>query len=86
MTILSELTYDVAKYLDEALGDTIKVGRRGSLSGRLTEHGVQGHIAYTHLADNPVHRFAPALLPVNVPGRGAFRVLSLRMASTKEIS
>jgi succinyl-diaminopimelate desuccinylase len=45
----------------EALGDTIKVGRRGSLSGRLTVHGVQGHIAYPHLADNPVHRFAPAL-------------------------
>jgi succinyl-diaminopimelate desuccinylase len=44
-----------------ALGDTIKVGRRGSLSGRLTVHGVQGHIAYPHLADNPVHRFAPAL-------------------------
>jgi succinyl-diaminopimelate desuccinylase len=45
----------------EQLGDTIKIGRRGSLSGRLTVHGVQGHIAYPHLADNPVHRFAPAL-------------------------
>jgi len=45
----------------EALGDTIKIGRRGSLSGRLTVHGVQGHIAYPHLADNPVHAFAPAL-------------------------
>jgi succinyl-diaminopimelate desuccinylase len=43
------------------LGDTIKVGRRGSLSGRLTVHGVQGHIAYPQLADNPVHGFAPAL-------------------------
>jgi succinyl-diaminopimelate desuccinylase len=43
------------------LGDTIKIGRRGSLSGRLTVHGVQGHIAYPHLADNPVHGFAPAL-------------------------
>jgi succinyl-diaminopimelate desuccinylase len=42
-------------------GDTIKVGRRGSLSGRLTVHGVQGHIAYPQLADNPVHGFAPAL-------------------------
>jgi succinyl-diaminopimelate desuccinylase len=42
-------------------GDTIKIGRRGSLSGRLTVHGVQGHIAYPHLADNPVHAFAPAL-------------------------
>ena len=45
----------------DLLGDTIKVGRRGSLSGRLTVHGVQGHIAYPHLADNPVHGFAPAL-------------------------
>jgi succinyl-diaminopimelate desuccinylase len=43
------------------LGDTIKIGRRGSLSGRLTVHGVQGHIAYPHLADNPVHALAPAL-------------------------
>lgn len=46
---------------DRMLGDTIKIGRRGSLSGRLTVHGVQGHIAYPHLADNPVHAFAPAL-------------------------
>ena len=46
---------------NEALGDTIKVGRRGSLSGRLTVHGIQGHIAYPQFADNPVHRFAPAL-------------------------
>jgi succinyl-diaminopimelate desuccinylase len=45
----------------ESLGDTIKIGRRGSLSGRLTVHGVQGHIAYPHLAHNPVHSFAPAL-------------------------
>jgi succinyl-diaminopimelate desuccinylase len=45
----------------EILGDTIKVGRRGSLSGRLTIHGTQGHVAYPQLADNPVHRFAPAL-------------------------
>jgi succinyl-diaminopimelate desuccinylase len=45
----------------ESLGDTIKIGRRGSLSGQLTVHGVQGHIAYPHLADNPVHAFAPAL-------------------------
>jgi succinyl-diaminopimelate desuccinylase len=43
------------------LGDTVKIGRRGSLSGRLTVHGVQGHIAYPQLADNPVHRLAPAL-------------------------
>jgi len=43
------------------LGDTVKIGRRGSLSGRLTVHGVQGHVAYPHLAENPVHTLAPAL-------------------------
>ncbi len=46
---------------ENTLGDTIKIGRRGSLSGRLTVHGVQGHIAYPQLADNPVHALAPAL-------------------------
>jgi succinyl-diaminopimelate desuccinylase len=46
---------------EHRIGDTIKIGRRGSLSGRLTVHGVQGHIAYPQLADNPLHRFAPAL-------------------------
>ena len=46
---------------EASVGDTIKVGRRGSLSGRLTVHGVQGHIAYPQLAENPVHTLAPAL-------------------------
>ncbi len=46
---------------ESVLGDTIKIGRRGSLSGRLTVHGVQGHIAYPHLAVNPIHTVAPAL-------------------------
>jgi succinyl-diaminopimelate desuccinylase len=45
----------------DALGDTVKIGRRGSLSGKLTVHGIQGHVAYPHLADNPVHSVAPAL-------------------------
>jgi succinyl-diaminopimelate desuccinylase len=45
----------------DALGDVIKIGRRGSLSGKLTVHGIQGHVAYPHLADNPVHAAAPAL-------------------------
>ena len=45
----------------DALGDTLKNGRRGSLSGRLTVRGIQGHVAYPHLARNPVHEFAPAL-------------------------
>ncbi|HEY2560819.1 MAG TPA: succinyl-diaminopimelate desuccinylase [Caldimonas sp.] len=43
------------------LGDTIKNGRRGTLSGRLTVHGVQGHIAYPQLAKNPIHLAAPLL-------------------------
>ena len=43
------------------LGDVIKNGRRGSISGDLTIHGVQGHIAYPHLAKNPIHLFAGAL-------------------------
>ena len=42
-------------------GDMIKNGRRGTMSGRLTVNGVQGHIAYPHLAKNPVHAVAPAL-------------------------
>jgi succinyl-diaminopimelate desuccinylase len=46
---------------EKVLGDTIKIGRRGSLSGRLTVHGVQGHVAYPQFADNPVHALAPAL-------------------------
>ena len=45
----------------DRLGDTIKNGRRGSLSGRLVVRGIQGHVAYPHLAANPVHRAAPAL-------------------------
>ena len=45
----------------DALGDMIKNGRRGSLSGRLAVRGVQAHIAYPHLAKNPIHLVAPAL-------------------------
>jgi succinyl-diaminopimelate desuccinylase len=46
---------------EASFGDTVKIGRRGSLSGWLTVHGVQGHVAYPQRAENPVHRFAPAL-------------------------
>jgi succinyl-diaminopimelate desuccinylase len=45
----------------DRLGDTIKNGRRGSLSGTLRVKGVQGHVAYPHLARNPIHLAAPAL-------------------------
>lgn len=43
------------------LGDTLRNGRRGSLTGHLTVRGIQGHVAYPQFADNPVHRAAPAL-------------------------
>ncbi|PKG58368.1 MULTISPECIES: succinyl-diaminopimelate desuccinylase [unclassified Shewanella] len=43
------------------LGDIVKNGRRGSLTGNLTINGVQGHVAYPHLADNPIHKAAPVL-------------------------
>jgi succinyl-diaminopimelate desuccinylase len=43
------------------LGDVVRIGRRGSLSGMLEVRGVQGHVAYPHLADNPIRRFAPIL-------------------------
>lgn len=46
---------------NHVLGDTIKNGRRGSLSGHLVIKGIQGHIAYPHLARNPIHQAAPAL-------------------------
>lgn len=49
----------------DKLGDTIKVGRRGSLTGDLTIHGKQGHIAYPHLCQNPIHDFAPALVELS---------------------
>jgi succinyl-diaminopimelate desuccinylase len=45
----------------KVLGDMVKNGRRGSMSGRLSVRGVQGHVAYPHLARNPIHVFAPAL-------------------------
>ena len=45
----------------QVLGDTIKYGRRGSLTGRLSVSGKQGHVAYPDKADNPIHAFARAL-------------------------
>lgn len=46
------------------LGDTVRVGRRGSLNGELTVHGIQGHVAYPDLADNPIHLVAPVLAEI----------------------
>jgi succinyl-diaminopimelate desuccinylase len=45
----------------DRLGDTLKHGRRGSLSGKLLVRGIQGHVAYPHLVKNPIHLLAPAL-------------------------
>ncbi|MFZ1891333.1 MAG: succinyl-diaminopimelate desuccinylase, partial [Formosimonas sp.] len=46
---------------NEVFGDMMKNGRRGTMSGKLTVKGIQGHIAYPHRARNPIHQFAPAL-------------------------
>jgi len=46
---------------DKRIGDVIRVGRRGSLCAKLTVAGIQGHVAYPELAENPIHAFAPAL-------------------------
>jgi len=46
---------------DKKIGDVIRVGRRGSLCAQLTILGIQGHVAYPELAENPIHTFAPAL-------------------------
>lgn len=46
---------------NKKIGDVIRVGRRGSLRARLTVAGIQGHVAYPELAENPIHSFAPAL-------------------------
>ena len=46
---------------DKKVGDVIRVGRRGSLCAKLTIQGIQGHVAYPELAENPIHTFAPAL-------------------------
>jgi succinyl-diaminopimelate desuccinylase len=49
----------------QRFGDTVKNGRRGSLTGRLTVQGVQGHVAYPHRAKNPIHLAAPALAEIS---------------------
>ncbi len=69
------------------LGDAIKVGRRGSLTGRVNVIGKQGHIAYPHLCCNPIHEFAPALAElVNFQwdnGNEFFPATSLQFANIK---
>jgi len=68
-----------------ALGDVIKVGRRGSLNARIEVHGEQGHTAYPHRADNPVHRLVAALAELTSArldeGSAAFEPSSLQVTS-----
>jgi len=67
------------------LGDMIKIGRRGSMTGRLTVHGVQGHTAYPDRADNPCHRLVRMLAAVTAEplddGSEHFQPSSLQIAS-----
>jgi succinyl-diaminopimelate desuccinylase len=67
------------------LGDTIKNGRRGSLGATLTVRGVQGHIAYPQLADNPIHRALPALQALTEEvwdqGNGFFPATSMQISN-----
>jgi succinyl-diaminopimelate desuccinylase len=71
----------------DALGDMIKIGRRGSLSGVLTVRGVQGHVAYPHLADNPI-RALPAFVsalcsPALDRGTAAFQPSNLEVTAVE---
>ena len=69
----------------EAPGDTMKNGRRGSLTGRLTLTGEQGHVAYPHLARNPIHALAPVLEALQAPpldaGTPSFEPSNLEVVS-----
>lgn len=69
----------------QRLGDMVKIGRRGSLIGRLTVHGVQGHTGYPHLADNPVPRLCRMLLAVTDgpldPGNAHFEPSTLAIST-----
>ncbi|AIR67472.1 succinyl-diaminopimelate desuccinylase [Cedecea neteri] len=71
----------------EVVGDVVKNGRRGSLTCNLTIHGVQGHVAYPHLADNPVHRAAPMLAELTGiewdKGNEFFPATSMQIANVK---
>jgi succinyl-diaminopimelate desuccinylase len=69
----------------QTLGDMVKIGRRGSLTGTLTVHGTQGHTAYPHLADNPVHRLVRMLHAVTSekldPGTSHFQPSTLQVST-----
>lgn len=72
---------------DQQLGDVIKNGRRGSLHGHLRVFGVQGHVAYPHLAENPIHRAVPALVDLSTEvwdqGNAFFPATSFQITNIK---
>lgn len=72
---------------EQQLGDMIKIGRRGSLSGRLVIQGKQGHIAYPHLADNPIHKAMPVLAELTQiewdKGNDAFPATSFQISNIR---
>jgi succinyl-diaminopimelate desuccinylase len=72
---------------EATLGDVVRIGRRGSLSGMLSVHGVQGHVAYPQLADNPIRRFAPLLAELHTiewdQGNEYFPPTSFQMVEIK---
>lgn len=69
----------------ERCGDTVKNGRRGSLGAQLTVYGKQGHVAYPHLAENPIHRAMPALAALSQEvwdnGNAFFPATSLQISN-----
>ena len=71
----------------DRLGDLIRIGRRGSLSGLLTVRGVQGHVAYPQLARNPIHMVAPALAELSATrwdeGNGSFPPTSFQVSNIR---
>ena len=69
------------------LGDVVRIGRRGSLSGMLTVNGVQGHVAYPQLADNPIRSFAPVLAELHLAHgpRGAIHLPELLYERVAEV-
>lgn len=70
---------------DQATGDVIKTGRRGSLGGKLRVQGIQGHVAYPQLANNPIHSALPALTALTAEiwdqGNAAFPATSLQISN-----
>ena len=72
---------------DHSVGDVIKIGRRGSLTATIELHGKQGHVAYPHLAENPIHKIAPALAELTSKiwdeGNANFPPTSLQITSIK---